>query len=168
MEIGIVGLPNVGKSTLLSRLSAAHPKIANYPFTTKTPNLGIVPLSDFRSFVMADIPGLIEGAHKGKGMGIQFLRHIQRTKVLVYLLDITSSDYEKDLNTLINEMESFDKTLLTKPYVIAFNKIDLVANRPLKIKGFIKGKNKAFYISAVTGENIQEFLEALSGKILPK
>ncbi len=167
-DVGLVGFPNVGKSTLLSRLSAAHPKIANYPFTTKTPNLGIVPLSDFRSFVMADIPGLIEGAHKGKGMGIQFLRHIQRTKVLVYLLDITSEDYQKDLDTLINEMESFDKTLLTKPYVIAFNKIDLVKDRPLKIKGFIKGKNKAFYISAATGENIQQFLEALSGKILPK
>ncbi len=161
-DVGLVGFPNVGKSTLLSRLSAARPKIADYPFTTKVPNLGIVPLKGYRSFVMADIPGLIEGAHKGRGMGTQFLRHIQRTKILVYLLDVTSSEPVADLAVLKQEMESFDKSLINKPSITAFNKIDLVSERPIRVEGFNGGSDAICYISAVTGENVELLLESLS------
>ncbi len=160
-DVGLVGFPNVGKSTLLSRLSAARPKIADYPFTTKVPNLGIVPLKGYRSFVMADIPGLIEGAHQGKGMGTQFLRHIQRTRILVYLLDVTSPEPVKELEILRQEMESFDKLLVKKPSITAFNKIDLVSERPVRIDGFDGGHDSTCYISAITGENIEFFLESL-------
>lgn len=161
-DVGLVGFPNVGKSTLLSRLSAARPKIADYPFTTKVPNLGIVPLKGYRSFVMADIPGLIEGAHQGRGMGTQFLRHIQRTKILVYLLDVTSSEPAADLIILKREMESFDRSLINKPSITAFNKIDLVSERPVRIEGFNGGSDSICYISAVTGENIELLLDSLS------
>jgi GTP-binding protein len=161
-DVGLVGFPNVGKSTLLSRLSAAHPKIADYPFTTKFPNLGIVHLPGYRSFVMADIPGLIEGAHLGKGMGIQFLRHIQRTRILVYLLDFTSENPAKDLETLKGEMKSFDPMLVQKPSVIVFNKIDLTPERPARARGF---DEDAFYISAATGENLNDLVKALTAKL---
>jgi GTP-binding protein len=154
-DVGLVGFPNVGKSTLLARLSAAHPKIADYPFTTKVPNLGIVPLKGYRSFVLADIPGLIDGAHKGKGMGIQFLRHIQRTRILVYLLDITSVKPADDLETLKREMESFDVGLIRKPSITAFNKIDLVKERPVRAAGFNERTGSTCYISAATGENMR-------------
>ncbi len=167
-DVGLVGFPNVGKSTLLSRVSAAHPKIADYPFTTKVPNLGIVPLPGYKSFVMADIPGLIEGAHEGKGMGIQFLRHIQRTRILVYLLDITSADPIRDFETLKNEMYSFDPGLVDKPSIVVFNKIDLLAERPARADGFENYTADVFYISAVSGENIDLLLNALTGKLLPK
>lgn len=159
-DVGLVGLPNVGKSTLLSRVSAAQPKIADYPFTTKVPNLGIVPLSDYRSFVMADIPGLIEGAHQGKGMGIQFLRHIQRTRVLVYLLDITSENPLKDFEILRGEMESFDSELVKKPAVIAFNKIDLIPDRPIRVDGF--SGQEIYFISAASGENLDKLKNVLA------
>jgi GTP-binding protein len=161
-DVGLVGFPNVGKSTLLSRLSAAHPKIADYPFTTRFPNLGIVHLPGYRSFVMADIPGLIEGAHLGKGMGIQFLRHIQRTRILVYLLDFTSASPAKDLETLKREMKSFDPLLVQKPSVVVFNKIDLVADRPARAGEF---DEDAFYISAATGENLNDLVRALTAKL---
>ncbi len=165
-DVGLVGFPNVGKSTLLARLSAAHPKIADYPFTTKTPNLGIVRISEYRSFVMADIPGLIEGAHSGKGMGVRFLRHIQRTRILVYLLDIMSPDPGEDLETLKSEMKAFDPGLLKKKSLIAFNKIDLMAERPAGIDGFSSDDDEICYISAASGENIDNFLKKLSGKLL--
>lgn len=167
-DVGLVGFPNVGKSTMLSRVSAAHPKIADYPFTTKVPNLGIVPLSDYRSFVMADIPGLIEGAHEGRGMGIQFLRHIQRTRILVYILDMTSPDPGKDLETLKSEMAAFDPELVNKPYLIAFNKIDLIPDRPVKVEGFEAAEDSVYYISAASGENLDQFLNALARKLFPK
>lgn len=167
-DVGLVGFPNAGKSTLLSRVSAAHPKIADYPFTTKVPNLGIVHLPGYKSFVMADIPGLIEGAHQGKGMGIQFLRHIQRTRILVYLIDVTSPDPQKELETLRNEMKSFDIELVDKPSVVVFNKIDLVSERPVKLDDINSFGEDVYFISAVTGENIEELIGALTGRLFTK
>jgi GTPase len=124
-EVGLVGMPNAGKSTLLSALSAARPKIASYPFTTLAPNLGRVVIDDTESFTVADIPGLIEGAHLGHGLGIRFLRHVSRTRILVFVLDLTS-DIERDFNTVRMEIESFDPELATRRAVVALNKIDLV------------------------------------------
>ena len=167
-DVGLVGLPNVGKSTLLSRLSAARPRIADYPFTTKVPNLGIVPLPGYRSFVMADIPGLIEGAHDGKGMGIQFLRHIQRTRILIYLLDISSENPAADLQTLRTEMESFDPDLMGKSSAVAFNKIDLIGVRPLNKAEYKIADDDVFFISAATGENVDDLLNYLAEKISEK
>jgi len=167
-DVGLVGLPNAGKSTLLSRLSAARPKIADYPFTTKVPNLGIVPLPGYRSFVMADIPGLIEGAHDGRGMGIKFLRHIQRTRVLVYLIDITSENPTRDLKTLKSELESFDSRLITKPSAVAFNKIDLISERPIARNEYPVEHENVYFISAVTGENIEELLNYLGRQMAAK
>ena len=125
-EVGLVGLPNAGKSTLLAALSAARPKIAPYPFTTLTPNLGHVQVSDEESFNVADIPGLIEGAHLGHGLGIKFLRHLKRTRVLVYVLDV-SADPESDFDTVRREVAAFDDAMVERPAVIALNKADLVA-----------------------------------------
>ena len=161
-DVGLVGLPNVGKSTLLARVSAARPRIADYPFTTTTPNLGIISMPGYRSFVMADIPGLIEGAHEGKGMGVQFLRHIQRTKVLIYLLDISSGHPASDLEILRVEMKSFDDSLLDKTSMVVFNKIDLVAIRPLNGEDYGISETDVLFISAVTGENVDHLLERLS------
>jgi GTP-binding protein len=124
-EVGLVGLPNVGKSTLLAALSAARPKIAPYPFTTLTPNLGRVQVSLEESFTIADIPGLIEGAHLGHGLGIRFLRHLKRTRALVYVLDLTSNP-EDDFATVRSEMAAFDPEIITRPALIALNKLDLV------------------------------------------
>src|SRR5881396_198852 len=126
-DVGLVGFPNAGKSTLISRISAARPKISDYPFTTLTPNLGVVRLSDDRSFVVADVPGLIEGAHLGHGLGIQFLRHIERTRVLVHLVDVSGAsgrDPASDLDTLRRELELFQPALAAKPQLVAANKMD--------------------------------------------
>jgi GTP-binding protein len=124
-DVGLVGLPNSGKSTLLSKLSAARPKIADYPFTTLQPNLGIVRVEAYKSIVMADIPGLIEGAHKGKGLGLQFLRHVERTRLLVFLIDPTSGEPKRTFNTLQLELQKYDDILSQKPYLIVFTKKDL-------------------------------------------
>lgn len=127
-DVGLVGFPNAGKSTLISTISAARPEIANYPFTTLKPNLGVVPLGDYRSFVMADIPGLIEGAHTGKGLGIQFLKHIQRTVFLLYLIDISEwalDDPIETLSVLKYELSTFDDDLGERPYAIIGTKLDL-------------------------------------------
>src|SRR5262249_27135875 len=128
-DVGLVGFPNAGKSTLISRISAARPKIADYPFTTLTPNLGVVRLSDDRSFVVAVVPGLIEGAHRGLGLGHQFLRHLERTRVLVHLVDVSGASGRNpvdDLDTVRRELELFQPTLAAKPQIVAANKIDAI------------------------------------------
>jgi GTP-binding protein len=166
-DVGLVGFPNAGKSTLISRISAAKPKIANYPFTTLTPHLGVVSLGDDRSFVVADVPGLIEGAHEGHGLGHQFLRHIERTKVLAHLVDVSSEsgrDPVKDLDTIRRELELYDAALLDKPQVVVATKLDAVDD-PERVKALQKRAKDAslpfFKVSAVSGEGLPPLLEAL-------
>ncbi len=163
-DVGLVGLPNAGKSTMLSRLSEARPKIADYPFTTKIPNLGIVKLRDFKSFVMADIPGIIEGASHGKGLGIQFLKHIQRTRVIVYLIDISEMKIAETLATLKKELLEFDGTLLKRPSIIVLNKIDLFDDEQIKI---CTEKFSEDYIlfSGVSGYGTKELLNRIEHEL---
>lgn len=161
-DVGLVGEPNAGKSTLLSTVSAAHPEIADYPFTTKTPVLGIVKVGDFYTFVMIDIPGLIEGAHAGKGMGRDFLRHIEKCRVLLYLVDVTVPDPAKSYATLRNELLRYDPALLEKPSVLALTKCDLVEGGTKGVDPELLGvRSKVFPISAVTQEGIGSLLRGL-------
>ncbi len=125
-DIGLVGMPNAGKSTLLSVISKATPKIADYPFTTLSPNLGVVQLSDHRTFVVADIPGIIEGASEGKGLGLQFLRHIERTRILAYLIPIDAVDWQVEFDQLRHEISTYSSELAEKPYCVVFTKLDLL------------------------------------------
>ncbi|KPL05547.1 MAG: GTPase CgtA [candidate division Zixibacteria bacterium SM1_73] len=162
-DVGIVGHPNVGKSTLLAKLSSAKPKIADYPFTTLSPNLGMVRLNETKSFILADIPGLIEGAHEGKGLGLQFLKHIQRTKLLLYLLDITSPDVKGDYKALQNEIKLFDSQLFKLPRVVAINKIDLFPQT--KIKKVNSNQNNVCYISALTGKGLKNLLDIIRSEL---
>ena len=163
-DVGLVGFPNAGKSTLISKISAAKPKIADYPFTTLEPNLGIVRYKDYQSFTVADIPGIIEGAHQGKGLGIKFLRHIERTKILVFLIDITSQEYQKDFDTLYNELKKYSKKLVDKKILVSFSKADLLEDRELsklaktKIK---KIKEPILIFSSATGFGVQSLLDKL-------
>ena len=161
-DVGLVGLPNAGKSTLISVISAARPKIADYPFTTLVPNLGIVRVDEGRSFVVADIPGLIEGAHLGKGLGIQFLRHIERTKVLVFLVEANRPDPKKDYQVLLKELKLFNEDLPSKPKLIAISKIDTVddATRAKLDKLRVRGVT-VMQISAVTGEGTRDLVTAM-------
>ena len=163
-DVGLVGFPNAGKSTLISAISAARPKIADYPFTTLEPNLGIVQYKDYQSFTVADIPGIIEGAHQGKGLGLKFLRHIERTKVLVFLIDITSEDYANDYKVLQNELKSYSKKLAQKPKLLVLSKSDLVEESEINklLKKKIKNLENRFHIiSAVTGTGIGKLLDLL-------
>ena len=161
-DVGLVGLPNAGKSTLISVISAARPKIADYPFTTLVPNLGIVRVAEGRSFVVADIPGLIEGAHQGKGLGLQFLRHIQRTKVLVFLIEGSRGMLKEDFEVLMNELESFDAELPRKRSIVAVTKIDVLDAPTLKKLRTVKlGRREMHFISAVTGAGVRTLVEAM-------
>ena len=126
-DVGLVGFPNAGKSTLVSTLSAAKPKVADYPFTTLVPSLGVVSVAEYKSFVIADIPGIIEGAHEGKGLGIQFLKHIERNAVLLFMIPADSEDHKRDYETLKHELHEFNERVLQKPIIIGICKIDLVA-----------------------------------------
>lgn len=163
-DVGLVGYPNVGKSTLISRISAAKPKIADYPFTTLIPNLGVVEHKG-RSFVAVDIPGLIAGAHQGVGLGLQFLRHVERTRILVHLVDVsglTGRDPYQDYLQINKELEAYSRSLADKPQIVALNKIDLPAANGL-IKEFQSrvSKVKIITVSAATGEGIPDLLDAV-------
>jgi len=168
-DVGLVGFPNAGKSTLIARISAARPKIADYPFTTLTPNLGVVRLSDDRSFVVADVPGLIEGAHRGQGLGHQFLRHLERTRVLVHLVDVSGAsgrDPAADLDTVRRELELFQPTLAAKPQLVAANKIDALDPSHSDEIAALKKRAAALdlpflQVSAATGQGVPELLEAM-------
>lgn len=166
-DVGIVGYPNAGKSTLLSRVTHAKPKIADYPFTTLTPQLGVVKLSDGRSFVLADVPGLIEGAHEGKGLGIRFLRHLERTRLLLHLVELpeagTLKELEKRVRTIRRELEAHHPRLARTPQLLVFSKVDAFPDREKAERWARKLAprwGKIAIISAVTGEGIPELMEA--------
>ncbi len=181
-DVGIIGFPNAGKSTLISRISAARPKIADYPFTTLTPNLGVVKVGDYQSFVVADIPGLVKGAHQGVGLGIQFLKHIERTKFFIHLVDVSGMsgrDPIDDFNDINDELKMYDEVnndkegffpLSTRPQVVVLNKIDTLSDDQLsRLKSQFKKKTgiDPFVISAVSGKNIKELIIEL-GKLVLK
>lgn len=169
-DIGLVGFPNVGKSTLISRISAARPKIADYPFTTLEPNLGVVTFGDGDTYVVADIPGLIEGAHEGTGLGLEFLRHIERTKMLVHLIDMSSTgrDPIEDFLTIRRELELYKADLVDKPQVVVASKMDAMdeATRAERLKEFCDERGiELFEISAVTGHGIKRLIGELGKKV---
>jgi GTP-binding protein len=160
-DVGLVGRPNAGKSTFLSRISRARPKIADYPFTTTEPHLGIVPADKgHASFVVADIPGLIEGSHKGKGLGIRFLRHIERTRVLAVLIDSTSADPEAEAKILLNELAQYSESLAERPRCLILTKSDLIPkeNRSALPAGWLS-------MSAVTGDNVETVVRKLADMV---
>ena len=151
-DVGLVGFPNSGKSTLISKISAAKPKIADYPFTTLEPNLGIVKYKDFQSFTVADIPGIIEGASQGKGLGHQFLRHIERTRIILFLIEITSENMKNDFEVLLNELKSYSPKLVQKKILVSLSKADLIDSSKLSVaaKNKFKGiKDKPIIFSSI-------------------
>jgi len=169
-DVGLLGMPNAGKSTLIRALSAARPRVADYPFTTLAPSLGVVRVDVNRSFVLADIPGLIEGAAEGAGLGHQFLRHLARTRVLLHLVDVAplddAVDPVREAKAIVKELRKYDETLYLKPRWVALNKIDMVATdeRARTVKRFIKDfgwKGRSFIISALTGEGCRELAYAV-------
>jgi GTP-binding protein len=171
-DAGLVGFPNAGKSTLISRISAARPKIADYPFTTLEPNLGVVKMDDFRSFVVADIPGLIEGAHLGHGLGTQFLRHIERTKLLVHLVDVseaTGREPVQDFETVMRELASFSEDLAQKPMLVVASKMDAAQDpeRVASLKRLAEERGLPYFeISSVTGLGIETLKHAIAERVL--
>jgi GTPase len=171
-DVGLVGFPNAGKSTLISRISAARPKIADYPFTTLEPNLGVVQLPDWKSFVVADIPGLIEGAHEGHGLGIQFLRHIERTRLLVHLVDVSEAsgrDPVQDFEIVMQELASFSDELAAKPMIVAATKMDS-AQDPERVSSLRKVAEERglefFEISSATGQGIEVLKYAMAERVV--
>lgn len=171
-DVGLVGYPNAGKSTLISRISAARPKIADYPFTTLTPHLGVVRLDADRSFVVADVPGLIEGAHRGQGLGHQFLRHVERTKVIVHVVDVSSASGrapDDDLDVIRRELGLFQQEMLARPQVVAANKVDAIDD-PGRLDALARRASELglplFRISAVTGEGVPQLLEAIWSRLV--
>jgi GTP-binding protein len=169
-DVGLLGMPNAGKSTFIRSVSAARPKVADYPFTTLHPNLGVVRVDESRSFVIADIPGLIEGAAEGAGLGHQFLRHLQRTHLLLHLLDVApmeeGADPAKDAKAIVAELKKYDVELFNKPRWLVLNKADLLAEgeREKTLKALVrklKWKGKTFIISALTGEGCRELVYAI-------
>ncbi len=172
-DVGLVGFPNAGKSTLISKVSKAKPEIANYPFTTLTPHPGVIELDMYRSFIMADIPGIIEGAHKGAGLGIRFLKHIERTKIILFVINGDPFSDRKpleQLKVLLTELKSYSRKLFEKPKMVALNKIDLINDEdyePVKeIREFcIKNDYRFYEISAIRGDNIKKLLEDLYSEL---
>ncbi len=173
-DAGLVGFPNAGKSTLISKISSAKPKIANYAFTTLAPNLGIVRYKEYDSFVVADIPGIIEGASSGKGLGFQFLRHIERTRILLFLIDATNLDetktrkeFLKDYGILLKELKTYEAHLIDKPGIICFTKADAISDGLKKKLTRMKTKEQKIIISSVSGENLDE-LKTMIWNLLQK
>lgn len=162
-DVGLVGFPNAGKSTLLSSISKAKPKIGDYPFTTLTPNLGVIPYKDNLSFIMADIPGIIEGASEGKGLGIRFLRHIERNSILLFMIPVTS-EVDKEFKLLHKELKNYNKELLEKKIIIAVTKCDLLSEKELKEIKF-NLKQEIIKISSVTGYGLENLKDAIWKKI---
>jgi GTPase len=160
-DVGLVGKPNAGKSTLLAAVSAATPKIADYPFTTLTPNLGVVQLSSGRSFVIADIPGIIEGAHEGKGLGLRFLRHVERTRTLAFLIPVDAEDAQAEYDLLRAELASHSEELARKPHCLVFTKLDLLPADAVPPAVAAESAWRVFAISAVTQRGLGELSEAL-------
>jgi GTPase len=161
-DVGLVGFPNAGKSTLLSTISAARPKIADYPFTTLAPNIGIVPYRDHKTFVMADIPGIIEGAHEGKGLGLRFLRHIERNSVLMFMVPCDSKDIVKEYKILLRELEEYNPELLDKQRILGISKCDLAdAELQKALAKEVKLKIPVIFFSSVTGTGVEKLKDKL-------
>ena len=160
-DVGLVGEPNAGKSTLLATVSEARPKVADYPFTTLSPNLGVIKLPDFRSFVMADVPGIIEGAHEGKGLGLRFLRHLERTRTLAVLVPVDAADPEAEYELLRREISSYSEELARVPHCLVLTKVDLLAPDAEEPSVQPAGAWGTFVVSAVTRRGLNELLEAL-------
>lgn len=171
-DVGLVGLPSVGKSSLIAAISAAKPKIADYPFTTLKPNLGVVKVDDEVSYVVADVPGLIEGAHEGVGLGIRFLKHIERTSVLCHMLDVsTGNDLEGEFKTIRNELSKYDPGLLERRYLVVFNKMDAVFDREAVdkfVEKLLKDGFEVMQISVATRQGIQDLIVKLSKLVYDK
>ncbi|HTW91129.1 MAG TPA: GTPase ObgE [bacterium] len=161
-DVGIVGLPNAGKSTLLSRLTRANPKVASYPFTTLTPNLGVIQTRDVR-FTVADMPGIIKGAHEGKGLGLAFLRHIERTRMLVFVIDVAEGHPKRDYEELVGEIGSYNEEILKRPRIVVLNKVDLLTGR----KPAIRLDAERVWVSGLTGEGIDELRQGIN-RLFPR